>query len=199
MRSWSLSEPEVECSATSLHRYTTDRQNNDELQNYISILHGQHTWRFGIRARGATETSDSPQNFNGTFTFGGGLAPVLDATNQPVRDASGQPVLENIDSIERYRRTLLFQRLGLGAAQIRALGGGASQFTINTGNPVISAGQFDLGLFVGDDWRARPNLTLSIGLRYENQTNIHDWRNFAPRIGIAWAPVRGRRDPRPSP
>ncbi len=167
---------------------TTDHQNNYELQNYTSILHGQHTWRFGIRARGATEASNSSQNFNGTFTFGGGLAPLLDATNRPVGDASGQPVLENIDSIERYRRTLLFQRLGLGAAQTRALGGGASQFTINAGNPVISEGQFDLGVFVGDDWRARPNLTLSIGLRYENQTNIHDWRNFAPRIGIAWAP-----------
>ena len=59
---------------------------------------------------------------------------------------------------------------------------------INAGNPAVSAGQFDLGLFVGDEWRARPNLTLSIGLRYENQTNIHDWRNLAPRIGVAWAP-----------
>src|ERR1051325_9694022 len=27
-----------------------------------------------------------------------------------------------------------------------------------------------------------------MGLRYETQTNIHDWRDFAPRIGIAWAP-----------
>jgi hypothetical protein len=168
--------------------HATDHQNNYELQNYTSILHGQHTWRFGVRARGTTETSDSPQNFNGTFTFGGGLAPVLDATNRPARDASGQVLLENIDSIERYRRTELFRQSGLSAADIRALGGGASQFTINAGDPVISAGQFDLGVFVGDDWRARPNLTLSLGLRYENQSNIHDWRNLAPRIGMAWAP-----------
>ena len=34
----------------------------------------------------------------------------------------------------------------------------------------------------------RPNLTLSLGLRYETQTNIHDWRDVAPRIGFAWAP-----------
>jgi hypothetical protein len=46
----------------------------------------------------------------------------------------------------------------------------------------------DLGLFAGDDWRARPNFTLSYGLRYETQTNIHDRRDLAPRIGIAWAP-----------
>src|SRR5262249_9010197 len=40
------------------------------------------------------------------------------------------------------------------------------------GNSASSASQFDAGLFVGDDWRVRPNLTLSLGLRYETQTNI---------------------------
>lgn len=177
--------------------YSTDRQSNYELQNYTTILKGPHTWRFGIRARATTETSNSPQNFNGTFTFGGGLAPVLDAANQIVRDASGQPVVENIDSIERYRRTLLFQGMGIAAPQIRAFGGGASQFTVNVGIPVVSARQFDFGLFVGDDWRAQPNLTLSLGLRYENQTNIHDWRNLAPRMGIAWAPGAGSARSKP--
>src|SRR5207248_679342 len=62
------------------------------------------------------------------------------------------------------------------------------QFSINTGNPFISGSQFDVGAFAGDDWKARPNLTVSMGLRYETQTNIHDWRDFAPRVGIAWAP-----------
>ena len=32
----------------------------------------------------------------------------------------------------------------------------------------------DVGVFAGDDWRVRPNFTLSLGLRYETQTNIHD-------------------------
>ncbi len=71
---------------------------------------------------------------------------------------------------------------------VRRLGGGATQFTINAGNPEISASQFDVGLFVGDDWRVRPNLTLSFGLRYETQNNIHDRRDVSPRITIAWAP-----------
>ena len=35
---------------------------------------------------------------------------------------------------------------------------------------------------------------MSLGLRYEMQTNVHDWSNIAPRIGIAWAPgSRGGR------
>ena len=130
----------------------------------------------------------SPQNFGGTYTFGGGLAPQLDANNRPVLDSLGQPVMVNIESIERYRRTLLFQQQNVPAAQIRALGGGATQFSINAGNPLISGRQFDVGAFVGDDWKIRPNLTMSLGLRYETQTNIHDWRDFAPRIGVAWAP-----------
>src|SRR5215469_390494 len=167
---------------------SSDSQNNYELQNYTSLVRHAHALKFGIRLRGTTETSVSPQNFAGTFTFSGGLAPELDANNQPVLDASGNPVLIDISSIESYRRTLLFQQLGLPTAQIRQLGGGATQFTINAGNPLISASQFDAGVFVGDDWKARPNLTISAGLRYETQSNIHDWRDVAPRVGIAWAP-----------
>lgn len=69
--------------------------------------------------------------------------------------------------------------------------GQPTQFSIATGTPGVSAGQFDLGAFVNDDWRVRPNVTLSLGLRYETQTNIHDWRDLAPRIGIAYAPRGG--------
>ncbi|HYM12420.1 MAG TPA: carboxypeptidase-like regulatory domain-containing protein, partial [Bryobacterales bacterium] len=168
--------------------HSLDTQNNYEFHNYTSINHGAHAWRFGVRLRGETNDTISPQNFGGSFTFGGGLAPQLDSNNQPVLDASGQPVLAPITSIERYRRTLLFQQLGLPAAQIRALGGGATQFSLNAGLPGLAASQVDVGAFVGDDWRARPGLTLSLGLRYETQSNIHDWRDFAPRLGVAWAP-----------
>ena len=71
--------------------------------------------------------------------------------------------------------------------QIRALGGGASQFTIVSGTPNLSVHQVDAALFAGDDWRIRPSVTLSLGLRYELQSNITDWRDFAPRAGVAWA------------
>jgi hypothetical protein len=175
---------------------SSDTQNSYELLNYTTIAHGSHSWRFGARMRGATDANVSRQNFAGTFTFGGGLAPELDASNQPVLNG-GQPVLVNISSIESYQRTLLFQKMGLPPDEIRALGGGASQFSIATGAPSVDAGQFDLGVFAGDDWRVRPNLTLSLGLRYETQTNIHDWSDFAPRIGIAWAPGGGAANSRP--
>jgi hypothetical protein len=56
--------------------------------------------------------------------------------------------------------------------------------------------QIDAGIFAGDDWRMRPNLTLSLGIRYETQTNIHDWRDFAPRLAVAWAPGGGGKSGR---
>jgi hypothetical protein len=162
-----------------------------EFQDYATTTRSKHTVRFGIRVRAATLDNTSPINFGGTFTFAGGLGPELDANNQPVLDPSGQPIPVSISSIESYRRTLLFGRMGVPPAQIRALGGGASQFTITAGNPSLSPHQEDIGVFVGDNWRAKPNLTLDFGLRYEWQTNLHDWRDFAPRFGLAWAPSFG--------
>ena len=73
----------------------------------------------------------SPTNFGGTFTFSGGFAPLLNGNNEIVQDNSGNPVLISITSLERYRRTLLFQ----GRADLRALGGGATQFSIAGGIP----------------------------------------------------------------
>src|SRR3984893_7319316 len=165
-----------------------DTQNAFELQNYTSMVRSRHTWRFGVRLRGQMDNSITRQNFNGTFTFGGGLAPVLDSNNQPVFDGSGKPVLTSIKSIERYRRTLLFQQMGDSPAQIRTLGGGATQFSIDTGIPNLSAHEVDVWVFAGDEWQLRSNVTLDLGFRYETQSYIHDWRDFAPRVAISCAP-----------
>jgi hypothetical protein len=166
--------------------------NSFEFQNYTTISHNAHTWRFGVRVRAAVLNNDSPINYGGTFAFSGGLAPELDANNQPVLDSSDNPILVNIDSIESYRRTLVFQQMGFSPSQIRTLGGGASQFSINAGTPALSVNQEEVGAFVGDEWRLKRNLTINLGLRYEGQTNITDWTDFAPRLGLAWAPGGGK-------
>src|SRR2546428_139006 len=71
-------------------------------------------------------------------------------------------------------------------SQIASLGGGASQFSINAGDPRLSLSQFDVGAFVGDDWKINQKLTMSLGFRYEAQTNIRDRHDLAPRLSIAW-------------
>ena len=176
---------------------TSNVQNSYELQNYTSIVRGAHFWKFGVRLRSQLIDNVSPQNFGGTFTFGGGLAPVLDANNNPTLGASGQPVLTAIQPIDRYRRALILARAGFTPAQAAALGGASTQFSIAAGVPGISVHQEDAGLFAGDDWRVRPNLTLNLGFRYEVQTNIHDHNDWAPRIGLAWAPAAGSKSSKP--
>lgn len=93
----------------------------------------------------------------------------------------------------------------------------------NTGAPADAQRYFrtnDYSLFVQDDWKARPNLTLNMGLRWEYFTPLRetqgrisnlvfgpnglrdarvevldelynpDRNNFGPRLGFAWSPRR---------
>jgi hypothetical protein len=47
-----------------------------------------------------------------------------------------------------------------------------------------------LGIFVQDEWRLRPNLMLSYGIRYENETIVHDKNNFGPRVAFSYDPFK---------
>jgi hypothetical protein len=79
--------------------------------------------------------------------------------------------------------------------------GTPQQFTITRGTPSASVSQFDVGLFVEDDWKARPNVTVSYGLRMEGQNNIGDHFDWAPRMASrgAWRAARTRPKPCSAP
>jgi hypothetical protein len=64
-------------------------------------------------------------------------------------------------------------------------------FTMNQGIPQISFVQREYYSFFQDEIQARQNLSVSLGLRYEWQSNLSDHKNFAPRIAFAYAPHRG--------
>lgn len=130
-----------------------------ELRNLTTMSLGKHTLLFGGRFRQWRDSSTSMSGFNGTFTF-----PNLDA----------------------YQITEQGLALGLTPAQIRTQGGMPNQFTIAAGTPLAKVSLADLGLYGEDQWRVRPNISLSLGLRFESQTDIHDHADFAPRVGLAW-------------
>jgi len=173
------------------HSINTDQR--WELNNFTAIQAGQHAVKVGGRVRGVHVENINPSNFGGQYVFTGGLVPQLDAIGEPIPNAA--PIA--VDSLERYRRNrLLFPRTQLPTSDsrylslldLRARGGGAAQFSINTGNAKASVSQFDFSVYGQDDWRIRPNLTLSYGLRYESQTNISSPLNLAPRLAFAWSP-----------
>ncbi len=136
-----------------------DNTDRYELQNYTSMSLGKHFVKFGGRLRALKDANQSTNNFNGTYTF---------------------------SSLSAYQITQQGLAQGWTDAQIRAAGGGASQFSMTTGQPLSSVTLVDAGLFVQDDWRIRPNLTLSYGFRFESQNDIHDHADLAPRLTVAW-------------
>ena len=159
-----------------------------QASNQTTWQMGKYTLGFGGRFRANSINQNSQANFNGKYIFSGRLAPILDAANNPITDASGNYVIEQISSLESYRRTLLFRQLGFSNQRIRELGGGANQFTISGGNPKINLSQYDYAFYVQNTYKLTPTVGVSFGLRYENQNNIKDSSNFAPRAGIIWAP-----------
>jgi hypothetical protein len=63
-------------------------------------------------------------------------------------------------------------------------------FTRRVGDPAVEFNQYQLGWFFQDDYRLRKNLTFSLGIRHELQTNLDDHNNFAPRFGLSWSPFK---------
>ena len=149
--------------------YNLDAQDHYELQNYTSMLVGKHMFKFGGRLRALRDSSYANSNFNGMFTF---------------------------NSLDAYQTTEQGLANGLTPVQIRAAGGGAGQFSITYGTPSTVVTWYDVGLYFSDDWRWKPNFTISYGLRFETQTDIHDNGDLAPRVSFAWGLGRGNN---PSP
>ncbi len=136
-----------------------------------------HTIKAGVNFRIYREREQMTQNFNGTYVFGGGIAPVLDANNIPVSGST-----TTITGLEQYRRATL----GLA-------GGSATAYTVVTGTPQVDFTQARASAFIEDDWKLRPNLKVSLGTRVFIQNEPTQSLPPVPRGGIAWSPDRKQK------
>ena len=89
-----------------------NNQDSYEFQDYVSLAARQHYLNFGLRLRSTRNANSTAANFNGQYTF---------------------------PSIDAYQITEQGLQQHLSPAEIRAAGGGASQFTLTAGNPSVAA------------------------------------------------------------
>lgn len=149
---------------------TLDTTNHYEFQNYTSIQFTKHFLKFGARLRGVTDDNNSTGGFNGSYQF-----PTIQAYQQSLLSLTNPAILP--------------------AASQFSITANSTNSTI-TPNPFANASQVDVGLYVEDDWRVRPNITLSYGLRFESQNNISNHADWAPRLGLAWGIGGGKTAPK---
>lgn len=160
-----------------------NRQNSWELQNYTTTAIGsQHSVKFGARIRRNSLTDRSENGFGGSFSFAGAPTIWNIAGCPGNQNPACTVVTPGLTPLEQYRGAIL------GLTDNRYY---PTQYSVTVGNPEQSVSRTDYSLFITDDWRINPGLTLSAGLRYENQTNISNNSNFAPRFAIAWSPGAG--------
>jgi len=160
---------------------SSDTLNRYELQNYTSMALGKHFVKFGARLRENRDDNFQTANFNGSFSFGTRQTPA------PTVSCPGPSA--QLTGIQAYQQLVMGLANGQSVQSLIACGFGPSDYSVSTspvGNPAVRVNWFDAGLYAQDDWRVRPNLTLSSGFRFETQNDIPDHADFAPRLGIAW-------------
>jgi Carboxypeptidase regulatory-like domain len=135
-----------------------------ELQNLTTLSMGRHYVQFGGFVRDIRRRESSNAGFNGTFIF---------------------------DSLANYQATEQGLNQGLTLEQIRSEGYGPDQFNITAGSLIAGVNRMDGSVYAQDDFKARPNVTLSYGLRFESENVISDHADWAPRLGLAWGLGRG--------
>ncbi len=160
--------------------YLNDHEDRYELQNYTSIVKGKHMFKFGARLRATRDANSTSSNFNGTYTF-----------SSLQSYAITQYYLDqglSMETIQANRSNPAFCTLPPGSTISPRPGqcAGVSQYSQTIGTPAVVANYVDAGLYFQDEFKVRPNVTLSYGLRFETQNAIQDHGDWAPRLGLAW-------------
>jgi hypothetical protein len=153
--------------------------NHIEVQNYTSVALEKNFIRFGGRLRTTGESLTSTAGQNGTFTYSFLLDPCTDP-NPSIKKPS--------NCVAGITTPCAQVNAGISSYQCGLPG----QFNVTTINkPTVHGRLTDVGLYLEDDWKAKSNLTISFGLRYEAQNVISSAHDLAPRVSFAYGVPRG--------
>ena len=156
--------------AQQLHEF------NLEADDDAILSSKRHNLKVGSQFMLYAEHQQLTSDFNGTYTFGGGSAPVLDSNNVPVPGGT-----ETISGIEQYRRTLL-----------SLPGGVPTAYSNVSGTPSVRFNQVQDALYLQDDFNAGHGVHIEAGLRYALQNDPTILNALTPRFGLLWSPKKSR-------
>ncbi|HEY4354402.1 MAG TPA: carboxypeptidase-like regulatory domain-containing protein [Acidobacteriaceae bacterium] len=152
-------------SGGSTNQGNSDHQDHIEVQNYTSLQLKKNFIRFGGRLRTSRDANNSQASTNGVFTYSS-----LFNTNPPCTPGPGVVCPQD----NSYST------------------GVPSQFTYTQIlQPNVTYTLADLGLYLESDWKARQNLSISYGIRYETQNHLSDHHDIAPRVSFAYGLGKG--------
>jgi hypothetical protein len=154
-----------------------------EWSDTLSVVHNHHEFKFGADIIMDRIANFFPGNFFGSYTFS--------SLENFGRSLSSQPLV-TFTSTDKY---------------LQAFAGSG------TSGPTTNPNLFEWAIFAQDEYRVRPGLTLTYGMRYELQNIAQptkrnpaafaagidtsfipiDRNNFAPRVGVAWAPFNDEK------
>ncbi len=127
-----------------------------QVNDTLSAIRGRHQLKFGGSFIRAHNGGNSKE-FGGPLLLG---QFVYNTCTQPLAVCESTEYLNNISNVRSY--------------------------TQSYGNASYTVDDNLWALFVQDDFKVRPDLTLNLGLRYEQQTFTDARKNFAPRVGFAY-------------
>ena len=155
-------------------QYAGTRSNQNAVSNDPTVM-VQGAFTGGGNSMGVNTGNQTNLEFQNTtiiskgshaINFGTRLRFTRDASNS-TSGFNGQYIYQSLDAYKAHTPT---------------------EYSVTAGTGSAAVNYFDAGVFFQDDYKFRPNLTLSYGLRYESQNDIGDHADWAPRFSFAWAP-----------
>jgi carboxypeptidase family protein len=136
-----------------------------QLKQDMSYVHSVHAFKWGVEIRANRDATIFGSNPNGVYTFGGGRAysPVLIPSASGTHDIQvGEPLP---DSLTGLLTATPYSYSVIIAADVTPKGDRFDEAAVR---------REAYNFYFQDSWKARSNLTVNYGLRYEVNSRIHE-------------------------